>query len=80
MGQITPIYGAGVCTDDTLPNYYLCLPYGSGVANAMTPLTQPPIIGGVTLLLSGCCWAGNDYIFSGTGLVFFVLVVPAVGG
>jgi hypothetical protein len=81
FGATSPIYAAGICTDDSVPNYYLCLPYGGGVGSVMTPLTQPPIIGSLTLLLSGCSWSGGvgGYVFSGTGMVFYVLVVPAVG-
>ena len=76
----TPVvYAAGLMTDDTLPNYYQCVPFGSATGS-MTPLTQPPIIGPATLQLSASCWTGNSYVVSGTGLVFYCLVLPAQGG
>jgi hypothetical protein len=80
VGTNTPIYAAGVCTDDMLPNYYLCLPGPTSTGGVITPVIQPPIVGGATLLLSGSCWAGTAYTFSGTGMIFFCLVLPAVGG
>lgn len=80
-GISTKIYGAGVCTSDTVTNWYQCLPYG-GAQNTsipMTPLNQPPIIGPLTLNLGACCWSGNGYTFNGPGLVYHVTVVPALG-
>ncbi len=73
------IYAAGVMTDDPLPNYYAATPYGSAIGIPMTPITQPPINGSLTLQLSACCWAGSSYIVSGTGLNFYILVLPSVG-
>lgn len=81
VGDNTVIYAAGVCTDDMLANYYLCQPGGAtGVGSGLTPQTQTPIVGGATLLLSGCSWSGTGYVFWGTGLYFYVLCLPAIGG
>ena len=70
------IYGAGVCTADTLPNLYQVIPAAPTIGSA-TPTTRPPVNGALTLNLYGCCWAGSNYQFSSTGLTFWVLVVPA---
>jgi hypothetical protein len=72
-----PIYAAGVMTDDPLPNYYQAIPYGA-TTDSMTPLLQPAINGPLTLQLSACCWTGNAYTVGGTGLVFYVLVLPSI--
>lgn len=74
----TPVYGMGLMTADTLPNYYSVLPAADGLAT-VNPTTQPPFQTGVTLQLSACNYAGSDYVVSGTGLIFFVLVFPALG-
>lgn len=86
LGKNSPVYGAGVCTDDPVPNFYECVPYGFAASNTqsgggnMTPLTQPPISGSMTLQLGACNYLGNNYVFNGTALVFGILVLPAAGG
>jgi hypothetical protein len=80
-GVSSKIYAAGVCTSDTVTNWYQATPYG-GAQNPQTPttpLTQPPIIGPLTLDLGCCCWQGNGYTFNGPGKVFHVTVLPAMG-
>lgn len=79
-GTTLPLYGVGLCTDDTLPNFYVVSPSAIVTSPAVTPLNQVPLEGAQTLELGGCNWAGSQYTFSGAGLQFFVLVVPAVGG
>jgi hypothetical protein len=78
-GEVAPIYGMGLCTADTVANYYPVVPATNGL-DRVTPATQPPFQGGATLQLSACNFAGTNYTFSGTGLVFYVLVLPALGG
>lgn len=76
-GETSPIYGCALCTDDPLPNFYAVTPSAPAAA---TPRNQPALQGGLTLQLSACNFTGSKYVFSGTSLFFFVLVVPAVGG
>ena len=71
------VYGAGVCAADTRPNIYQVVP-GVSPVGSITPATQPPISGALTLNLYGCCWnTGGSYQFSSVGLTFHILVVPA---
>ena len=71
------VYGAGVCAADTRPNIYQVVP-GVSPIGSITPVTQPPINGALTLNLYGCCWnTGGSYQFSSAGLTFHILVVPA---
>jgi hypothetical protein len=74
------VYGAGLMTDDPVANYYQCVPGAITAAGVITPLTQTPVSGSLTLQLSASCWSGNNYTVSGAGLVFYVLVLPAQGG
>lgn len=76
-GQQTPLYGMALMTDDTIANYYPLIPTS---LVQTTPLNQPPFETGVTLQLSVCNYTGSTYTVSGTGLVFYVLVLPALGG
>lgn len=79
LGETTPLYGACLCTDDTVPNFYQVIP--SAVSTGpVTPASQPPITTDITLELSGCNWAGSNYTFSGNGLTFFVAIFPALAG
>lgn len=79
QGQTTPIYASGLCTADTLPNIYQVTPAANSVGS-ITPQIVPSIVGGLTLQLSACNFTGSDYTYSGSGLVFFVVVLPALGG
>lgn len=79
VGQTTPVYAAGLCTDDTVANFYSCIP-AAVTTGPVTPLTNPPIVGSITLELSACNWTGTDYTFTGTGMVFYVIVVPGLNG
>ena len=80
-GISSTIYGSGVCTDDTVTNWYQLQPgcIGTNPGNPVTPVTQPPILGSLTLNLGACCWAGAGYTFNGPGLVFHITVLPALG-
>jgi hypothetical protein len=79
VAQTTPVYAAGLCTADTVANFYACIP-AAVTAGPVTPTTHPPIVGSITLELSACNWTGTDYTFTGTGLVYFVIVVPGLVG
>lgn len=70
------IYGMGICTDSTHMATYAVHPHGGA---GDTPINVPSTNGGLTLGLYGSCFYGNGYTFSGTGLVFWALVVPAMG-
>lgn len=84
VGSVAPVYAAGVCTSDPFLNYYLAMPFGAATnvqaGSGMTPLTQPPINGPLDLQVSVCCYSGNSYTFNGTGLVAYLLCLPAAGG
>lgn len=70
------VYGAGVCSAVyNVLDFYQLLPYA--LAN-QTPLTVPAINGSLELDLYCSNWTGNNYTFSGTGLTFWVWVVPAL--
>jgi hypothetical protein len=92
-GNLSTFYGVGICTDDPFPSYYPLLPYGlpantnNAVAGAMTPTTNPPLppttSSGQTVFQLGACnlpgiASSNNYIFGGSNLVFYILVVPAL--
>jgi len=69
------IYGLGGGTDSTLMSSYPILPYA---ASGSTPLTRPAVTGALTLDLYGSCFQGTGYVFSSSGLSFYVLIVPAI--
>ena len=75
------VYGTGIATDDSITNWYELVPYGSATTSPspMTPATRPTILGPLTLNLGCCCWSGSGYTFNGTGLQYWVLVLPALG-
>ena len=79
VSQAHPIYGATVCTADTAVNVYSVIPFASS-SGTVNPVNNPPINGTMTFGLSGCNWSGSGYVFSGVGLVFFLLVLPAIEG
>lgn len=68
------IYGLGACSDSSAAGAYPILPYGS---SNNTPLNRPAVNGSLTLNLYGCCFQGSGYSFSSTGLVFYVIGIPA---
>lgn len=74
-GVSNTVYGVGVCTASFVTDTYLLTPYAG--AN-QTPLSAPPITGGLELDLFGSCWSGTSYTFYGTNLVYFCLVVPSL--
>lgn len=80
-GVSNTIYASGVCTDDPVTNWYQALPHGyaTNPQSPQTPLTNPPILGPLTLNLTGCCWSGNAYSWNGPNLVFHITVMPAMG-
>jgi len=70
------VYATAVCTGAYQKlAFYPVLPYG---ASGNTPTSVPPINGALELDLWGCNYATSGYVFSGTGLVFSVLVMPAI--
>lgn len=75
QGISNQVYSAGICTDTYYMNFYQCLPYAG--AN-QTPLTVPPIIGGLELDLCGSCWSGSGYQFGPAGLMYWILVMPSM--
>lgn len=80
-GVSNTIYGGGVCTDDTVTSWYQLIPGANATnpQNPITPLSNPPILGPLTLNLGACCWAGAGYTWNGPGLVFHITVLPALG-
>jgi hypothetical protein len=75
-GVSDTIYAAGVCAGVyNKPDIYVALPYG---ASLMTPITQPAVQGGLQLDLWASCLQSSNYVFSGAGLSYHVLVVPAM--
>ncbi len=79
QGVTSPLYGAGLFTDDPGSNYYSVVPAAIPLG-PVTPLTQTPLTTGMTFELSGCNWTGTGYTYNGTGLIFFILVLPALSG
>jgi hypothetical protein len=75
------IYAAGICTDSPITNWYQAMPsaIASNTTQPQTPTNTPPILGGLTLNLAACCWQGNAYTWNGPGLVFHIIVIPAIG-
>jgi hypothetical protein len=75
------VYGTGIAADDSITNWYELIPYGAGTTTPapMTPANRPPIIGPLTLNLGCCCWSGSGYTFNGTGMQYWILVLPALG-
>lgn len=70
------VYGIGVCTGAYQKlSYYTVLPYA---ASGATPINVSPITGSLELDLWACCYSLTGYVFSGTGLMFQVICVPAV--
>jgi hypothetical protein len=86
LGQQSPIYGMGICNNDSFVNYYLVTPSAASPVQGTTPTSQPPLVGFQTLMLTGCnLQGGGNYSFTGgtgaeTSLVFYVLTFPAFGG
>ena len=75
------VYAVGVCTADTRPAYYTAIPgtFLPSWTDPITPTTQRPIYGSATLNLNGQAGSGSaGYTFAGAGLVYFVMVYPAV--
>ena len=80
-GQVTvmadtgdTIYALGGGTDSPIPSALSIFPYG---ASNNTPVNHPPINGGITLNLYGCCFQGSGYIFHSEDLSFYVVGVPS---
>lgn len=69
------VYAKGIGGSDIHPNFYQLFPYGG--ANT-TPITQPHLHTSLQLDLYGSCWTGNQYVWSGSNLMFHVLVMPAI--
>jgi len=74
-GVSEQVYGAGICTDTYYMNFYQCLPYAGP---SQTPFTVPPIVGPLELDLCGSCWSGSGYQFGPAGLLYWILVLPAM--
>lgn len=72
-GVSDQIYGVGLCTATYRYDFYKVHPY------ATTNQLPAPIHGGLSLGLYGCCWTGAEYTFTGNGLMFWVLMLPAMG-
>jgi len=68
------IYALGGGTDSSIAGSYPLFPYG---ASNNTPVNRPPINGGITLNLYGCCFQGSGYIFHSEGLSFHMIGVPS---
>lgn len=80
-GISNTIYGMGLAAGDTVTRWYRLLPgcIGTNPGNPVTPLTQPPILGPLTLDLGACCWSGAGFTVNGPNLVFHITVLPALG-
>jgi len=70
------IYGVGICTAlyATL-GFYPVLPSGAG---HQTPITTPPLVGGVELEMWCCSYAMAGYVFVGDGMFFQAQVIPGM--
>lgn len=76
-GVSNVIYGLGLCSASSVNDVYPVLPFAQ---TNQTPTNVPPVTGALTLNLYGACWSGTNYVYSAANLVYFVLVVPALGG
>lgn len=74
-GSGDTVYGLGGCSDSPIAAPYPLFPYGG---SGVYPGTQPSVSGNLTLDLYGCCFQGSGYTFSSTGLVFYVIIMPAL--
>lgn len=77
-GVSDTVYGLAVCTG--VPqrlSYYPLLPTAAQNAN---PTNTPPIIGPLELDMWGSCYSQTPYVFTGLGLSFQVVAMPAIGG
>ena len=83
QGLASPVYAAGYMTDDPIMNYYPVVPCAvpgiNTTGSPVTPLTQQPLTltTTFTLSVSGSGSSTTGYTVSGTGLVFYIAVVPA---
>ena len=75
QGVSDQVYSAGICTDTFELGFNQCIPYAT--AN-QTPQTVPPILGSLELDLCGSCWTGSGYQFTPAGILYWVLVTPAM--
>jgi hypothetical protein len=70
------IYGVGLCTAlYEVLGFYPVLPAGIG---GQTPLSTPPLIGGIELELWCCSYAMAGYVFVGDGMFFRAQVIPGM--
>lgn len=74
-GSGNQIYASGIGTGSFAYDFIPVLPFA---ASNQTPTTVPPIPGALQLDLYGCCWAGDNYTFTGYYLSYWILVVPAL--
>ncbi len=75
-GDGDAIYGYGLCTGVYNQNrMYAVVPYAAQDFDAGA---EDPLEGGITLDLYGSCYEGSGYVFTGTGLFYQVLVLPAI--
>lgn len=74
-GVSDQVYGVGICTASLAPDLYALTPH-AGLNQ--THVSVPAVTGGLELDLFGCCFSGNNFVFGGTNLSFFVLVIPSL--
>jgi hypothetical protein len=81
------LYALGICTASPHLNWYCATPTADVLTGGqitvqtsppVTPLVTKPVTGPLTLNVNLCCFGGNSFTFSGTGLQFFVIVFPAI--
>jgi len=77
QGVSDSIYASALCLSSMKYNFHSVLPSGQVASPAVTPLNFPAVSGPLQLDLYGSCYTGSSYIWSGTGLVYYILVFPA---
>ena len=77
QGVSDSIYASAICLSSMKYNFHNVLPSGGVASPPVTPLNFPAVTGPLQLDLYGSCYTGSSYIWSGVGLVYYILVFPA---
>lgn len=77
-GVSDTLYAVGVGPSTVHPNYVSLVPSCPNNPPGFKPSQQPAINGSLELDLSGCCFTGSGYVWTGANLVWIVFVMPSL--